>query len=120
MGMKVIDLHPGNFEKACCFFSLFIYIHYFFTIVLGGKYRDKNTNYRSHRGVTYITSSHSCSTEDLCANFAISVLYNLEFHMNVDTEDKHTAICSFHCNQYTILLLILLTFALFVKIMIFL
>jgi hypothetical protein len=37
--------------------------------------------------------------------------------MNVDTEDKHTAICSFHCNQYTTLLLILLSFALFVKIM---
>ena len=35
--------------------------------------------------------------------------------MNVDTEDKHTAICSFHCNQYTILLLILLSFALYVK-----
>jgi hypothetical protein len=34
MGMKVIDLRPGNFEKACGFFSLFI-IHYFFTIVLG-------------------------------------------------------------------------------------
>ena len=37
--------------------------------------------------------------------------------MNVDIEDKHTAICSFHCNQYTILLLILLSFALFVEIM---
>ena len=40
--------------------------------------------------------------------------------MNVDTEDKHTAICAFHSNQYTILLLILLSFALFVKIMNFL
>jgi hypothetical protein len=70
MGMKVIDLRPGNFEKACGFFSLFII---FLTILLGGKYRDKNTNYRLRRGIIYITSSRGCSTEELCANFAISV-----------------------------------------------
>jgi hypothetical protein len=70
--MKVIDLRPGNFEKACGFFSLFI-IHFFFNILLGGKYRDQNTNYRFRRGITYITSSRGCSTEDMCANFAISV-----------------------------------------------
>jgi hypothetical protein len=58
--------------------------------------------------------SQGRSTEDLCANFG---KYNSVFHMNVDTEDQHTAICSFHCNQYTILLLILLSFALFVEIM---
>jgi hypothetical protein len=49
MGMKVIDLRPGNFEKARGFFSLFID---FLAIVLGAcKYRDKNTNYRSRRGI---------------------------------------------------------------------
>ena len=32
--MKVTDLRPGNFEKACGFFSLFIFL----TILLGGKY----------------------------------------------------------------------------------
>jgi hypothetical protein len=95
MGMKVIDLRPGNFEKAYGFFSLFII---FLTILLGGKYRDKNTNYRLRRGITYIKSSRGCSTsKGSCANFAILVLkYNLEFHMNVDTENIHTAICSFH------------------------
>ena len=46
--MKVIDLRPGNFEKARGFFSLFVD---FLAIVLGGKYRDKNTNYRSRRGI---------------------------------------------------------------------
>ena len=62
--MKVVDLRPGNFEKACGFFSLFI-IH-FFTIVLGGKYRElpfTPWNYIYH------ISSCGRSTEDLCANF---------------------------------------------------
>jgi hypothetical protein len=72
MGMKVIDLRPGNFEKACGFFSLFI-IHNFFTIVLGGKYRDKNTNYHSRRGITYMARAHAVAALKICANFAISV-----------------------------------------------
>ena len=51
MGMIIIDLRPGNFEKSCVFSSIFII---FLTIVLGGKYRDKNTNYCSRHGITYI------------------------------------------------------------------
>jgi hypothetical protein len=38
MGMKVTDLRPGNFEKACGFFSLFIFL----TILLGGKYSSRS------------------------------------------------------------------------------
>jgi hypothetical protein len=47
MGMKVIDLRPGNFEKACGFFSLFI-IHYFFTIVLGAVNTEIKTRITVH------------------------------------------------------------------------
>jgi hypothetical protein len=67
-----IDLRHIDLRHAAFFrYSLFII---FLTIVLGGKYRDKNTNYRSRRGITYITSSRDRSTEDLCANsVAISV-----------------------------------------------
>jgi hypothetical protein len=75
--MKVIDLRPGNFEKACGFFSLFII---FLTVLLCGKYRDQNTNYRLRRGITYTTSSRGCSTGDIVCQFRDLGEYNLEFH----------------------------------------
>ena len=72
--MKVVDLRPSNFEKACGFFSLFI-IH-FFTIVLGGKYRDKNTNYRSRRGITYITLAHTVAALKICVPISVNKIQN--------------------------------------------
>ena len=60
----------------------------------------------------HIPRAHAVAALKICrANFGE---YNLEFHI---MWILRTTICSFHCNQYTILLLILLSFALFVKIM---